>query len=225
MKKDPGKEMFDELRRRLPFDRMHAEDVRWLVMNFRRTRMDSGDVILEPGKPCLELFFIRSGVVQLEAMGDAEGSLKILAELVEGEIFPLEALEENRQVFSTFRAKTETVCYRLALHDFETLKSRSTLFADFCKYRAASFLEQSRRVFRLHFSHQSEEQQRLSAPLSILMCPDPLTVRPELPVREVLARMHARDADSVVIVDGDNRPTGLFTMRDLLRNIVIPMAG
>jgi CBS domain-containing protein len=216
------KEIFAELQRRRPFDRMRVEHVKWLVGQLQRVEFQSDSVVLEPGMLCNELYFIHSGSIQLEAMGNASDDKKVLAELVEGESFPLEALEEHRPVFSIFRAKVDTCCYRLTLEDFEELKNRSTIFADFCRYRSTSFLEQSRRVFRLHFSNQSEEQQRLSAPLSVLMRPNPLTARHGETVRAVVSNMNDNDVDAAVIVNDDNMPLGIFTMRDLLRKVVVP---
>jgi len=178
------------LRRRKPFDRMNEEHLQWLADRMQVVEFPEGTPILTPGVPCDALYFIQQGLIQLEAMGNAAEDKKVLAELAEGESFRLEALEESRPVFSTFRAKKVTVCYKLTKQDFDELKKLSTVFSEFCKYRAASFLEQSRRVYRLHFSHQSEEQQRLNTPLSILMRPDPVTAGLEDSVRDVLTRMH-----------------------------------
>src|SRR6185369_10808802 len=201
---------------------MSAAHVEWLVAHLEQVEFKQNTEILLPGMPCTELFFIHSGTVQLEAVGNAADEKKVLAELVEGECFPLEALEERRPVFSTFRANSDTVCYRLTIADFDELKKRSTIFADFCKYRSESFLEQSRRVYRLHFSHQSDEQQRLNTPLSILMRPNPLTAKFGWTVREVVAPMYETDTDATVIIDDESRPIGIFTIRDLLRKVIVP---
>ena len=217
-----AKQIVGELRRRRPFDRMSPAHVEWLTEHLEQVEFKKNTEILLPGMPCVELFFIHKGTVQLEAIGNAADEKKVLAELVEGECFPLEALEERRPVFSTFRANSDTVCYRLTIEDFDELKKLSTVFSDFCKYRSESFLEQSRRIFRLHFSHKSDEQQRLNTPLSILMSPNPLTARPGDPVRLVVTTMYNNDVDAATIVDNDNVPIGIFTMRDLLRKIIVP---
>ncbi len=201
---------------------MAAEHVEWLVAHFERVEFKQDAEILLPGVPCVELFFIHQGTVQLEAIGSANDERRVLAELVEGECFPLEALEERRPVFSTFRATSDTSCYRLDIKDFVALKSLSSIFADFCKYRSEGFLEQSRRVYRLHFSHKSDEQQRLSTPLSIFMNPTPLTARRGDLVRAVVTEMYRHDVDAVTIIDDDQVPVGIFTMRDLLRKIIVP---
>jgi CBS domain-containing protein len=216
------KEFCDTLKRRSPFDRMEKQHIDWLSKQLERMEVPKDTVILTPGIACEALYFIHHGTVLLEAMGNADSDRKVLAELVEGESFPLEALEEDRPVFSTFRTAVDVVVFRLPLDSFRELKERSTIFADFCRYRAASFLEQSRRVYRLHFSHQSEEQQRLSTPLSLLMRPNPLTAQPGDSVRSVVSQMYDLDLDYAIVTDDKFRPTGIFTMRDLLRKVVMP---
>ena len=149
-------DLLTQLRRRKPFDRMDEEHMRWLTGRMQLVTFPAGTPVLRPAVPIEALYFIRTGLIEIEAMGSASDDKKVLAELAEGETFPLEALEEKRPVFSTFRAQGETTCYRLTLENFNELKRISSVFSDFCKYRSASFLEQSRRVYRLHFSHQSE---------------------------------------------------------------------
>ncbi|MEI6209013.1 MAG: DUF294 nucleotidyltransferase-like domain-containing protein [Desulfuromonadales bacterium] len=213
-----------ELKRHCPFDRMDEVHISWLAEQLEPVEMPCGTVVLNPGVPCDALYFISRGVIRLEAMGNSNSTddQKVLAELVQGEVFPLEALEEHRPVFSTFRAGEDTFCFRLTADNFDILKQKSTIFSDFCRYRAASFLEQSRRVYRLHFSHQSVEQQRLNTPLSLLMKPHPLTVETGKPVREVVAAMYERDLDYIVVIDCELQPRGIFTVRDLLRKVVVP---
>jgi CBS domain-containing protein len=201
---------------------MTKEHVHWLAERIQKVELPRDTAVLQPGVPCENLYFIFQGTVQLEAMGNADEDRKVLAELAEGECFPLEAMEEGRPVFSTFRTTTDTVCYRLSREDFLQLKELSTIFADFCRYRAVSFLEQSQRVYRLHFSHQSEEHQRLNVPLSLLMQPTTLTAEPGDAVRTVVTKMDAQDLDYAVVVDAEYRPAGIFTMRDLLRKVVVP---
>jgi CBS domain-containing protein len=222
MNSDELRKVIAELKRRRPFDRISETNLRWMAERLEFVEFPEGNIILSPGECGSALYFIHAGLIQLEAVGSAAENLKILAELVEGESFPLEALEENRPVFSTFRAKVASICYALSLDDFLEFKKIDKVFADFCHYRSTSFLEQSRRVYKLHFSHQSEEQQRLSAPLSLLMKPDPLTAKVGWTVREVVAPMYEQDTDATIIIDDESRPIGIFTIRDLLRKVIVP---
>jgi CBS domain-containing protein len=45
----------------------------------------------------------------------------------------------------------------------------------------------------------------------------PVTVQPSTSVREAVKLMHREDSSSVVVVDDDGRPIGIFTERDLVR--------
>ncbi|MBF0330043.1 MAG: CBS domain-containing protein [Nitrospirae bacterium] len=216
-----GTKFIAELRRRRPFDRIAEEHLVWLSDRMEEIVISDGTPILTPGGMSDSLYFISSGIVQLEAVASTADNLKILAELVDGESFPLEALEENRPVFSTFRSKGDTICYVLKKKDFEQFKNMSTVFSEFCKYRSQSFLEQSRRVYRLHFSHQSDDQQRLSQPLMLLMRPNPTVAHFGDSVRTVVALMYEHNEDAAIIIDKDRKPLGIFTMRDLLRKVVV----
>ncbi len=222
MKSKDTSKFIKELSRRQPFDRIAKAHLSWLADRMEQVLFADEDVILVPGGMCDDLFFIYSGTVQLEAVGSTPENLKVLAELVEGESFPLEALEEERPVFSTFRAKGATICFKLSKAGFDEFKKLSNVFAEFCKYRSQSFLEQSRRVYRLHYSHQSEEQQRLSTSVVIIMRPDPPTAHPGDSVRQVVAMMFERDVDAAVIINEERKILGIFTMRDLLRKVVVP---
>jgi manganese-dependent inorganic pyrophosphatase len=56
----------------------------------------------------------------------------------------------------------------------------------------------------------------LSAPCSALMDPDPLTVRPDDLVEDVVEAVNDVDYRAAVAVDGDRRPVGLVTRSDLV---------
>jgi signal-transduction protein with cAMP-binding, CBS, and nucleotidyltransferase domain len=124
--------LMEELQRRPPFDRIPKKNLQWLADHMELVKIGEGEVIIAPGECGKALYFIHSGLVQLEAVGSTAENLKVLAELVEGESFPLEALEEDRPVFSTFRAKTATECYCLSKVDFIAFRSLDKVFADFC---------------------------------------------------------------------------------------------
>lgn len=222
MKSSVSQPIIDQFKRYWPFDRIPEKHLTWLAGRIERVKFVEGEIILLPVAGSGEFYFISSGTVQMEALGSLPDHLRVLAELTEGECFPVEALEQERMVFSTFRAKVDTECFCLSKHDFVDFKALDEIFADFCRFRSVNFLEQSRRVYKLHYSHQSEEQHRLNTPLSLLMDPHPLTARADITVRDIVAPMYEQDKDATVIVDEENRPIGIFTMRDLLHKVVIP---
>ncbi len=60
--------------------------------------------------------------------------------------------------------------------------------------------------------------------LSAVMHP-PVACRPDTPLREALATMHARQVGSIVITTEDDRPVGIFTLRDVLDRVVLADEG
>ena len=60
------------------------------------------------------------------------------------------------------------------------------------------------------------EQQTLALPLRALIRNEPIVCREDRSVREAVAIMHARGVGSVVVVDADARPVGIFSERDLV---------
>jgi CBS domain-containing protein len=60
------------------------------------------------------------------------------------------------------------------------------------------------------------EQQTLAQPLRTLVQRNPVVCREEASVREAIAIMHADDVGSVVVVDAQSRPVGIFTTKDLV---------
>ncbi len=63
------------------------------------------------------------------------------------------------------------------------------------------------------------EQKTLAQPLRSLVSNAPVICTEDLSVREACAIMHERGVGSVVVLDTDSRPVGIFTERDLLRAV------
>ena len=60
------------------------------------------------------------------------------------------------------------------------------------------------------------EQQTLALPLRALIRNAPIVCREDRSVREAVAIMHQHGVGSVVVVDADSRPVGIFSERDLV---------
>ncbi|HNK16685.1 MAG TPA: DUF294 nucleotidyltransferase-like domain-containing protein, partial [Nitrospira sp.] len=65
------------------------------------------------------------------------------------------------------------------------------------------------------------EQQTLNSPLASVGSRKPVTVAPDTPVRAALETMSRASVGSLVVVDGDGRPVGIFTRTDLLDRVVL----
>ena len=216
MTKNQDKAALAALCRRAPFDRLTPEQLLWLGEHLLPRDYKRGEALLLPGAQAQTLFFIVGGMVQLEAMGKSRDDDRVLAELVEGESFPLEALQEERPVFSTFRARTDVRCLELPIDDFRRLCRMSAPFDEFCRQRAAAFLEQSRRIYHAHFAADATST-HLASPLRGLIRGKPASCLPGTPLASVLQQMERDSINLLAVVDELGKPLGTFSLGELLK--------
>ena len=213
---------FEFLRHCQPFSRMELVHTEWVVERLKNSQYASGDVILSPQDAADRLFFVVSGVVRMEAIGKAiVVEKRLLAELTEGECFPIEALQEQRPVFSIFRADGEVTCYTLDGEQFIELVAMSQIFREFCESRAEALLDSSRRIYYSHFARRTEDAAFLAARLGSLKHRMPTTCRSDDTIKTAIAKLDESHAGSLVVVDNDNVPVGVFTIHDLLRRVLL----
>jgi CBS domain-containing protein len=62
----------------------------------------------------------------------------------------------------------------------------------------------------------------LDRPLAALATRDPVSCTPDTPLRAVLERMQRLRIGSMVVVDGAQRPLGVFTLHDVLERVALP---
>jgi len=211
----------DHLRRFAPFDQMDPAHLIWLVERLRIGYYAKGEVVLSPEQGEARTFFIiKQGVVQGER-GGGEGDTAWL-ELNEGECFPIGALLSRRAAISVFRAQTDVFCYELAVDGFHELLRLSPAFHEFCTLRLASLLAQSQRQTQAQYATSSADQQSLSSPLSAILRRQPVTCAPDTPLRVALETMQQQGIGSMVAVDGERRPLGIFTLHDVLARVTLP---
>jgi CBS domain-containing protein len=201
---------------------MEADDLAWLAERLQPATLPAGHRFLSPGSFPDCLTFVLSGRVRIEAVGESiPEDQRVLAEIVAGESFPLEALHETRPVFSTFRAAGPTDVLNLGVEDFRALQARSMVFRDFCTERAAAFLDSSRRIFTTHFSRHSDAALTLASPLGSLRLRRPTTCPSATPLRAALAQL-AQAGDENLVIRDDGPPSGTFSLADLLHRVVLP---
>ena len=72
------------------------------------------------------------------------------------------------------------------------------------------------------YAQRIAEQQTMNSPLSSLIKREPLTTRPETPLRDVVEAMARRSIGSMIVVDEAHHPIGIFTQSDVLKRVVLP---
>ena len=209
----------DHLARFAPFDSMAKEHLLWLAERLKLAYYGKGEALLSPESGEVKRFYIiKQGVVQLE-QGDAGG---VWLELHEGEAFPLGALLGGRMAVSTFKALTDVFTYELDVAHFHELFRLSPAFQDFSTRRIATLLERSQRSVQARYAASTAEQQSLRSPLSSIARRKPVTCTPETPLRDALETIQDARISAIVVVEDEDRPVGVFSVRDLISRVILP---
>ncbi|MDP2786747.1 MAG: DUF294 nucleotidyltransferase-like domain-containing protein [Pseudomonadota bacterium] len=212
----------DHLARFAPFDSMAREHLIWLAERLKLTYYGKGETVLGPESgPAQTFYIIKQGVIHGEQDVVRAQDDTTWLELHEGECFPLGALLSRRGVASTYRAGRDTFCFELAAEDFHELLKRSDAFHDFCTRRIANLLEQSKHILQAQYAKSSSDQQSMSSPLASLIRREPVSCAPETPLREVLESMHKLSIGSMIAVDANKKPVGIFTLHDVLDRVAL----
>jgi CBS domain-containing protein len=207
----------EHLARFAPFDGMAREHLIWLAERLQLGYFAKGEALLEPEHgEVVRLFIIKQGIVQ----GEREDSVAWL-ELHEGESFPLGALLSNRPAISTFRAKNDVFTYELTAEDFHTLLKLSPEYHDFCTRRIAALLAKSQQSLQAEYATAASGQQSLEKPLSSIIQRKPVTCTPDTPLESALETIQANAISAIVVAEND-KPVGIFTVRDLIGRVVLP---
>ena len=236
--------------RHAPFDRMGATHLEFLAKHLKLGFYAKGEVITEPMSGAARHFYIiKQGRVRGESangpsmargprlgpIGEAAAPVEPSArgtrisypsedgawELVAGECFPIGALLARRPVHTVHRAVEDTFCFELDREYFDNLLTQSPVFHDFCSRRLANLLDQTLQSVQANLATSVfAGDASFNAPLSSLLRRRPVTCLPQAPIREALQTMNVERVGSIIITEANNKPLGVFTLRDLLARVV-----
>lgn len=207
------------LRRHAPFDQMSTAHVEYLAKRLRSGFYAKGSAIADPDEgPAQRFYVIKQGRVRGESRREGETDAW---ELSAGECFPIGALLARRPVHTVHRAAEDTVCLEIDRTDFETLLAQSGVFHDFCTRRLANLLDQALRSAQAESAAEVSGDRTLNTPLASLIHRDPVTCAPTCTIQQAIEKLHAKRVGSVVIVDKERRPLGIFTLHDLLSRVAL----
>ena len=203
------------MRRHAPFDRMEPAHIDFLAQRLTLSYYATGEVIAAPEQGAAQrLLIIKQGRVRGESARDADAW-----ELVAGECFPVGALLAQRPVHALHRATEDTFCFELPAEEFHKLLALSPVFQDFCTRRLASLLDETLRVMQGRCATEIADNLSFAAPLRNLIRRTPVVCAPDTPLRAALAQMQREHVGSIVAVDAQQRPVGVFTLHDLLAQV------
>jgi CBS domain-containing protein len=201
-----------------PFARMQREDLRYLASRAQLAYFPAGATIVDASTGAAgALHVIRQGHVRSEDP-TIRGTDVVLGP---GECFPLVRLAADTPGVGTFTATEDVFCWQLGRDDFVALRERSAPFAEFCAQALATIVRQSVAQLRQNFGARAVEQQTLLRSLESLIRRAPVRCFAQTPLAEALATMRHERVATIAVVDGDERPVGIFTLRDLRDRVVL----
>ncbi|HEY7675185.1 MAG TPA: DUF294 nucleotidyltransferase-like domain-containing protein [Burkholderiales bacterium] len=204
------------LRQHAPFNEMDAGSLALIAARARLSYHPAGAVVVSPGSgPASVLYVLQRGAVR---RGFASGPT-LFDELVfaPGEPFPISAVIGRRPTTAEYRAAEDCFSYEIDAATVEELMLRSAAFRRYCTAQVDSLLQQAYRRMRDSYSEEGERERTMLTPLAEVLHLAPVTCTPETPLKRALELMQQFQVGSVVVVNEQVTPLGIFTERDLLR--------
>jgi CBS domain-containing protein len=196
---------------------MLAKHQEFLETHLQAVSFQENEVIASPEDGNADHYFIiTEGRVRGETPGGAQAW-----ELDSGESFPIGALLANRPVRTVHRAITPTTCLKLNRDDFQELLKQSEAFHDFCTRRLANMLDEAMRLQQADTSSNLAADNSLNTPLRDLLSPTPVSCSPDTRIEQALRSIESSQRRSIAIVDEQNQPVGILTLRDVLSRITL----
>ncbi|GFZ70404.1 Cyclic nucleotide-binding/CBS:putative nucleotidyltransferase [Pseudomonas amygdali pv. eriobotryae] len=199
-----------------PFNQMENAHLAYLVEQCQLRFYAADESIIKPGDGPVEHFYIvKQGRIVGERPHSAKGGTETTFEITTGECFPLAALLGERATRTEHLAAEDTFCLQLNKQAFIKLFALSTTFRDFALRGVSSLLDQVNQQVQQRAAETLGTQYSLNTRLGELAMRHPVMCSPETPMRDAVRLMHEQQVGSIVIVDEQQAPLGIFTLRDL----------
>ena len=204
------------LQRFPPFNQMEHSHLAYLVEQCQLRFYACGESIVKPADGPVEHFYIvKQGRVVGERQHLVKPGVETTFEITSGECFPLAALLGERATRTEHLAGEDTFCLQLNKAAFIRVFSMSEVFRDFALRGVSSLLDQVNQQVRQRAVETLGTQYSLNTPLGELAMRHPVVCAGDTSLREAVRLMHEQQVGSIVVVDAQRYPTGIFTLRDL----------
>lgn len=205
-----------------PFDRMEHEAMQFLGEHVKLAYYPRGSLILSPESGVVQVYrILQRGKVVVRHGREVSVIDQSSLTLMPGEGFSIGSVMARRPSSSSYTAIDDVFCYELAAEVFFDLMQKSSVLNLFCTQYLASLLSQSRQQLQLQFSQYVAEQQTMNSPLTAIIKKQPLSVTPQTPIRTVIELMAGGSIGSMIVVDEQQQPLGIFTQSDVLKRLVL----
>ncbi|WP_100640465.1 putative nucleotidyltransferase substrate binding domain-containing protein [Marinobacter salexigens] len=199
-----------------PFSNMDDDHLAHFAEHATLRFYADGDVVLSAEDGLVDRFYVvKQGRIRGERHNEQADKMETTFEISVGECFPLAAIVGERPTRTLHRAAGDTFCLSIEQDAFVSLFSESEPFRDFCLRGVSSLLDQVNQRIQTGAMASMGSSISLNTPLERYSLRKPITCLAELTVRKAVAHMHENNVGSIVIIDDNERPTGIFTLRDL----------
>jgi len=202
-----------ELQAYAPFDELEPEALDYLAHKLRLAYHARGELILGPDSGVVD----RLRIIKQGAVRGSGGPADVV--LGPGEAFPLGALAGRRATVYQYRAEADTFCWELEAARFHELFERSARWRAYATQHLAALAERSQRALRGEAAQSALDSAGMLAPLKSVLRRAPVACAADATLGEAVRRMHAERVGSIVVLDAQGLPGGIFTTVDLLESV------
>ena len=181
-----------------------------------------GERILTQGGPrCEQLYVIKRGTVAMSLTSEEDGEI-VLDYRGEGEYFGLISAVSGDPPRGNATAEEDTIALLVDRGRLLAVLERHPAVSDrLLKSYFIDFIDKTVEETRRRYSALSNEHRQLfSTPAGDLVRRPPVSVTRDTSIQEGARRMAAERISSLVVTDGDGRPVGIVTDRDLREKVV-----
>ena len=209
-----------------PFDRMEHDALQYLGEHVKLAYYPKDSLIVSPEAGVVRIFrILQRGKLIVRNISDINVAEQSTLTLGPGEGFSIGAVTGQRPSTSSYTALEDVFCYELDADIFFELMRRSLVLNLFCTQYLSALLSQSRQQLQIRFSQHVAEQQTMNSPLTSIVNKVPITATAETSTRQVIETMANRGIGSMIIVDAEQHPIGIFTQSDVLKRVVLKSAS
>ncbi|MEW6220739.1 MAG: CBS domain-containing protein [Thermodesulfobacteriota bacterium] len=210
------------LKRVPPFGQLPEQELGSLAEASRLEYYPRGARILSQDGPASQhLGLIRKGAVKV-FMTDEAGQEIVIDYRNEAEHFGLLSLVSGDRSRTNVVAIEDTICYLLDRGTVLDLLKRHPFISEFfLKSFFVSFIDKTAQETRKHRQATGNgDQVLLATPVGRIIRKEPVTCPPDASIQEAARIMAQHRISSIVIADGEGRPQGIVTDRDLRDRVV-----
>lgn len=177
-----------------------------------------GTIITEANNEAEQYWFlIRQGSVQGERPNKRYPDNTERFLLTVGDSFPIAAILSQRSTHTTYTAHEDCFCLVLNAADFVKLLRISEPLRSYAIRGFSSLLSELQQQAQERASAHLGADYSMHDTLASLIVHKPISCYPDQSLQEVLQLMQKHQIGSMVIVNTDQQPLGIFTLRDLRR--------